>query len=83
MTMTHPIDDPGSGGTQREREEDLKATSDAIRDDVERLLALERKKEALPSGDPEVDALSDAAVDVADDLARKTRAERHLADDLR
>lgn len=80
--MTHPTDDRGDRGSRREREEDLKATSDAIKDDVERLVALERRKEALGSGDPDVDRLSDAAVDIADELARKTRVERQLVDDL-
>lgn len=81
--MTHRTDDPRGGATRREREEDLKATSDAIQNDVDRLVAVERRKLSLASGDPQVDVLSDAAVDVADDLARKTRAERQLTDDLR
>jgi hypothetical protein len=83
MVMTHRSDDPPDGASRQEREEDLKATSDAIQDDVKRLVALERQKERLAAGDPEVDRLSDAAVDIADELARKTRAERQLADDVR
>ena len=78
--MSDRADDPRKG--RRQREDDLHATSDAIQDDAARLAALERRKEALPSGDPELDQLADAAVDVADQLARKTRVERELTGEL-
>ena len=81
--MTDRTNEPADGASRAEREDDLRATSDAIQDDVQRLVRLEERKESLPSGDPEVDELSDAAVDVADELARKTRMERELSDELR
>ena len=64
------------------RAEDLRATSDAIQADLKTLLAIEAQKIALPAADPRVDALSDAAVAAADRIARKTRAERQLSDEI-
>ena len=65
-----------------EMEQDLQATEDSIRSDLARLSALESAKTALDPTDPEVDRLSDEAVKLADGLARKTRAERELGQDL-
>jgi hypothetical protein len=64
------------------RAEDLRATTDAIQEDLKELLAIESRKNALAAADPRVDELSDAAVTVADRIARKTRAERELSDEI-
>jgi hypothetical protein len=66
-----------------EREQDLRATSDAIREDIERLTELEAEKQQLTPEDPRVDDLSDAAVAAAERIARETRAERQLGRELR
>jgi hypothetical protein len=85
--MPNPRDDdrpPGPTGNEDRpaMEQDLHATEDSIRSDLARLSALEVAKTALDPADPEVDRLSDEAVDLADGLARKTRAERELGQDL-
>ena len=69
-------------GDRPEKEQDLHATEDSIRSDVDRLSALETAKTALDPADPELDGLSDEAVTIADGLARKTRAQRELGQDL-
>ena len=65
-----------------ERTEDLRATTDSIRQRLKRLLAIETEKRSLPAHDPRLDQLSNAAVEEADRIAWETRAERQLADDL-
>jgi len=69
-------------GDRPAKEQDLHATEDSIRSDLARLSALEMTKTALDPADPELDRLSDEAVTIADGLARKTRAERELGQDL-
>lgn len=64
------------------KEQDLHATEDSIRLDLARLTLLEATKSALEPTDPEVDRLSDQAVDLADGIGRKTRAERQLGQEL-
>ena len=85
--MPNPLDKdrpPGrtGNGDRPAMEQDLHATEDSIRSDLARLSALEVAKTALDPSDPEVDRLSDEAVQLADGLARKTRAERELGQDL-
>ncbi len=63
-------------------EQDLRATADAIRHDVGRLIEIEDRKLALDAEDPRVDRLSEQAIEVADRLARETRAERQLSEEL-
>ncbi|HXI79272.1 MAG TPA: hypothetical protein VNM34_00495 [Verrucomicrobiae bacterium] len=65
-----------------ERTEDLRATTDAIRADAERLAEIEEEKAGLEVTDPDLDALSAKAVDLADDIGRKTRAEQGLSEEL-
>jgi hypothetical protein len=60
--------------------EDLRSTIDSIQQHARDLLAIEDAKAALPVEDSRVDALSDAAVETADRIARETRAERALSD---
>ena len=69
-------------GKRDPRVDDLRATGDAIRRDTANLAQIEAEKRALPADDPRVDELSDAAVAAADRLARETRAERHLSDEI-
>ena len=62
--------------------QDLKATSDAIVDDISRLSAIENEKIALDAEDPKVDELSNQAIEVANRLSGETRAERALSEEL-
>jgi hypothetical protein len=64
------------------KEEDLHATEDSIRVDLDRLTTVEAAKSALDPADPEVDRLSDEAVELADVIGRKTRAERQLGQEI-
>ncbi len=79
--------DPGAAPatTETERlkaEQDLKATSDAIQADLEKLAALEERKSAMDPANPEVDDLSAEAVDVAERIHREAQAERQLSNEL-
>lgn len=67
----------------RAKRQDLHATEDSIRADLARLATIEATKAALKPTDSEVDALSDEAVEVADGIARKARAERELGRQIR
>ena len=67
---------------KRAREQDLRATEDSIRADAGNLAAIEVAKSGLDPKDPQVDRLSTEAVELADQLARKTRAQQQLARDL-
>ena len=69
--------DPNPGAA-----EDLRATTDAVRDDVSRLAALEAEKAELPPTDPRVDRLADEAVRLGDRIASETRAQRELGREL-
>ena len=62
--------------------QDLRATVDAIRADLGRLALIEDEKQALDPADPRVDAASDEAVELADRIARETRAQRQLGREL-
>jgi hypothetical protein len=75
-------DRPNAEGDRPDKEQDLQATEDSIRVDVDRLSTVEARKSSLRPGDPEVDRLSDEAVQLADDIGRKARAERELGQDL-
>jgi hypothetical protein len=78
----HPSPDPGGAQTPSDREQDLRATTDAIRADVDRLTDIETAKQDLDPEDPRIDELSDVAVSVADRIAREARAERQLGREL-
>jgi hypothetical protein len=65
-----------------EKEQDLHATEDSIRADLERLSLVESAKKEFDPKDPEVDSLSTEAVDLADGISRKTRAEQQLGQEL-
>jgi hypothetical protein len=72
-------DDPDARESARE---DLRSTSDSIRQRAKRLIEIETRKRELPPDDPRVDELSDQAVEESGRLARETRAERQLSDEL-
>jgi hypothetical protein len=63
-------------------EEDLRATTDSIRADLSRLATVESAKSARDAEDPEVDRLSDEAVELADRIGRQVRVERQLSDEI-
>lgn len=68
--------------SRAEREQDFRATTDAIRQDLERLTEIEAEKQRLSAVDPRIDELSDAAVAAADRVAQEARAERQLGREL-
>jgi hypothetical protein len=76
------MSNPNDNGEREAKEEDLQATEDSIRADLARLTTLEASKSTLDPDDARVDALSDEAVQLANGIARKTRAERELGRDL-
>ena len=61
--------------------DDLRATSDAIVADAERLRDIEERKQQLPDGHPELVELSEEAETVARGIVPKTVAERELANE--
>jgi hypothetical protein len=75
-------DRPNAKGDRPAKEQDLQATEDSIRADLDHLSTIEARKSSLRPADPEVDRLSDEAVQLADDIGRKARAERELGQDL-
>jgi hypothetical protein len=73
---------PGSPADQDAATEDLRATGDSIRSDIQRLAGVEEVKRSLDADDPEVDRLSEEAVGLATGIARQTKAERQLSDEI-
>jgi hypothetical protein len=65
-----------------DEKDDLRATSEAIQDDAQRLAELEATKLSLDPADPEVDKLSRDVQDVARGIGHKAAAERELAEEL-
>ena len=59
--------------------DDLRATSEAVRDDAQRLAELEATKLSLDSADPEVDRLSREIQQLVRTIDHKAAAERELA----
>ena len=62
--------------------DDLRATSDSILSDADRLTRLEAQKQRLDPADPEVLALSQEIEELSVRLQRKAVAERELAEEL-
>jgi hypothetical protein len=60
--------------------QDLKATSDSIRRDAERLAEIERRKTELAPSDPRVDELSSEVERLVSDISDKAKAESELAE---
>ncbi|HEX3428917.1 MAG TPA: hypothetical protein VHS36_08930 [Candidatus Limnocylindrales bacterium] len=67
---------------EQAKEQDLRATEDSIRSDAARLTEIENSKSSLDPEDPMVDKLSTEAVELAEQLGRKARAQRAIARDL-
>ena len=61
--------------------DDLRATSEAITADAERLLRIEKRKRELAVGDPGLVALSHEAERLAHDLVPKTAAVRVVSEE--
>jgi hypothetical protein len=72
---------PGASHARSATDEDLRATSESIRTDGAELSQIETQKLALDPADPQVDDLSLRAVELAERIVIKTRAERQLAED--
>jgi hypothetical protein len=62
--------------------EDLRATSEAIQDDAERLAELEARKRALDAADPLVEELSREIETLARAMANKATVERELSEEI-
>ena len=62
--------------------DDLRATSEAVRDDAERLAELEATKLSLDPADPEVDRLSREVEELVRTIGYKAAAERELAAEI-
>ena len=62
--------------------DDLRATSDSILSDTDRLARLEAQKQRLDPADPEVLALSVEIEELSVRLQRKAVAERELAEEI-
>jgi hypothetical protein len=63
-----------------ELRDDFRSTTEDIADDAGRLQAIEEEKGALDPADPHAATLSARAEELAEELHRKTLAERDLAD---
>jgi hypothetical protein len=63
-------------------EEDLRATSESIQDDADRLKRLEEQKASLAADDPQLADLSREIERLAHTVAEKTTVERVLSEEL-
>ena len=73
----------GTEGQMSDPVNDLRATSDAVLSDAERVTELETTKRSLDPADPEVDRLSREIEDLARHLSHKATAERELSDEIK
>lgn len=73
--------DPGPADQAAARQ-DLNATEDSIRVDIDRMATLEDEKAALDAKDPRIDAISDEVVRLADRVRREALVERQLGREL-
>ena len=64
-----------------EIEGDLKATSENIKADAQRLLEVESEKLDLPPGDPRSDELGEEAAQLGGRIASTTKVQAALADE--
>ena len=62
--------------------DDLRATSEAVLDDAQRLADLEARKLSLDPADPEVDTLSREVQELVRTIGHKAAAERELAEEI-
>ena len=70
-------------GREREAQDDLRSTSDAIRADAGEVDALEAEKVSLHPGDPKVTEISKKVVEIAGRMQRATRIEEELTEEVR
>ncbi len=77
----HPRRETGARD-RRAKEQDLRATSDSIRTDADRLDTIEQSKSGLKPNDPALRRLSSEAANLGEELAQKTRAEEQLTTEL-
>ena len=63
-----------------ERQEDLDATAESLREDAERIMNIEEQKQDLKVGDPRVDALANEAEHLAGQIQQKSRIQRQISD---
>jgi hypothetical protein len=73
--------DPGEE-QQRELTQDLRATTDSVQSDAQRLVDLEAEKATMKADDPALDRASEEAVRLGERIARETRAERQLGSEI-
>jgi hypothetical protein len=64
----------------RDRQDDLDATAESLRDDAKRITEIEEHKQDLDVGDPRVDALSNEAEHLAGQIQHKSRIQRQISD---
>jgi hypothetical protein len=69
------------GSSDDERQDDLAATAESIREDANRVAEIEEQKQDLDVDDPRVDSLSIEAEGIAGQIQRKSRIERGIAAD--
>jgi hypothetical protein len=62
--------------------DDLRATSESIQSDAERLAALEARKQTLDPEDPEVLALSQQVEELTLRIRQQATAEREIAEEI-
>lgn len=65
-----------------QQEQDLRATSDALRNDAARLAELEDEKQSLDPADPRTDQLSAQVEELGAEIEDKSRAERELSTEI-
>jgi hypothetical protein len=63
-----------------DRQDDLDATAESLREDAKRISDIEERKQDLDVGDPRVDALSNEAERLAGQIQHKSRIERQISD---
>lgn len=69
-------------GERSQSEQDLRATSDALQSDAERLAELEDVKRGLDPADPRMDQISDEVHNLATEIKDKSEAEHELSEQL-
>ena len=69
------------GSDERDRQEDLNATAESLRDDAQRVVEIEDRKQGLEVGDPRVDTLSREAERLAGQIQDKSRIQREISRD--
>ena len=73
--------DPGEE-QQCELTQDLRATTESVQSDAQRLVDLEAEKATMKADDPALDRASEEAVRLGERIARETRAERQLGSEI-